>query len=66
MPKKIVSVRGREGTPTRDISIPAGIARDHDIELGDEFAIEAAIDDEGRLVLRYTLVEGAESDGTSQ
>ncbi|WP_164471582.1 hypothetical protein [Halosimplex salinum] len=57
MPKKTVGVRGREGTSTKDISIPAGIARDHGIEVGDEFAIDAETDENGRLVLRYTRLE---------
>ncbi|WP_436925192.1 hypothetical protein [Halosimplex amylolyticum] len=54
MPKKTVAVRGREGTSTKDISIPAGIAREHDIEIGDEFAIDTTTDENGRLVVRYT------------
>lgn len=60
MPKKTVAVRERDGTPTKDISIPAGVARDHDIDLGDEFAIDAATDDDGRLVLRYVRVGKSE------
>lgn len=56
MPEKTVVVRGRNGTPTKDISIPAGIARDHDIDLGDEFVIDTMRDDEGRVVLRYTRI----------
>lgn len=56
MPKKTVTVRGREGTSTKDISIPAGIARDHDIDPGDEFAIDTATDEDGVLVLRYRRV----------
>lgn len=56
MAKKTVKVRGREGTATRDISIPAAISREYDLELGDVFAIDTETDDKGRLVLRYTRV----------
>lgn len=49
-------VRSREGTPTKDISIPAGIARDYDIDPGDEFVIDTTTDSEGRIVLRYTRI----------
>lgn len=60
MAKKTVKVRGREGTATMDISIPAAITREHEVERGDVFAIEADTDDEGRLVLRYTRVYDGE------
>lgn len=60
MSKNTVKVRGREGTPTKDISIPAGISRDHDIERGDVFAIDVATDTEGRLTLTYTRVYSGE------
>ncbi|WP_459193375.1 hypothetical protein [Halosimplex sp. J119] len=63
MPKKKVAVRGRDGTSTMDISIPAGIAREHDIEIGDEFAIDAATDENGQLVLQYTRL--GSPDGTA-
>ncbi|MFC7140772.1 AbrB/MazE/SpoVT family DNA-binding domain-containing protein [Halosimplex aquaticum] len=64
MPKKTVAVRGREGTSTKDISIPAGVAREHDIEIGDEFAIDTTTDGDGRLVVRYTRL--SETDGNSE
>ncbi|WP_415379683.1 AbrB/MazE/SpoVT family DNA-binding domain-containing protein [Halosimplex sp. TS25] len=64
MPKKTVGVRGRDGTSTKDISIPAGIAREHDIEIGDEFAIDTARDENGRLVVRYTRLD--EANGNSE
>ena len=59
MPEKTVMVRGREETPTKDISIPARIARDYDIELGDEFVIDTTIDNEGKVVLRYTRISNS-------
>lgn len=60
MVKKTVKARGREGTATKDISIPAGISREHDVELGDVFAIDAETDDQGRLTLTYTRVYDGE------
>jgi hypothetical protein len=60
MAKKTVKVRGRTGTATMDISIPAAITRDHDVERGDVFTIEADADDDGRLVLQYTRVYDGE------
>lgn len=56
MAKKTVKVRGRDGTATMDISIPAAVVREFDIEQGDVFAVETETDEEGRLVLKYTRV----------
>lgn len=56
MPKKTVKVRGRKGSPTMDISIPAAITREYDVDRGDVFTIDTETDDKGRLVLRYTRV----------
>lgn len=39
-----------------DISIPAAITREYDVERGDVFTVDWETDDEGRLVLRYTRV----------
>lgn len=62
MVKKTVKVRGRDGTATMDISIPAQITREFDIERGEVFAVETADDEDGRLVLTYTRVyEGEET-----
>lgn len=60
MAKKTVKVRGREGTATMDISIPAAITREFDIERGDVFSVETGTDETGRLVLRYTRVYNGE------
>lgn len=43
-----------------DISIPASITRDHDVERGDVFSVETSSDDEGRLVIQYTRVYSGE------
>ncbi|GAB3669967.1 hypothetical protein [Halopiger thermotolerans] len=60
MTKKTVKVRGRTGTATMDITIPAAVSREYDIDQGDVFAIETGTDDEGRLVLEYTRVYDGE------
>ena len=60
MTKKTVKVRGRTGTATMDITIPAAVSREHGIEQGDVFAIETETDDEERLVLKYTRVYDGE------
>lgn len=60
MAKKTVKVRGRDGTATMDISIPAGITREYNIEQGDVFSIETDTDEKDRLVLRYTRVYSGE------
>lgn len=60
MAKKTVKVRGREGTATMDISIPASITRNFDIEQGDVFSIETGTDEQGRLTITYTRVFSGE------
>lgn len=60
MAKKTVKVRGREGTATMDLSIPASISREYDVEQGDVFTIESETDDNGQLVLVYTRVYAGE------
>lgn len=61
MAKKTVKVRGRDGTATKDLSIPAAITREHDIETGDVFSIDVSTDESGRIVLEYTRVYAGES-----
>ncbi len=56
MAKKTVKARGRDGTATMDLSIPANVSRSHDVEPGDVFTIEAESNEEGQLVLTYTRV----------
>ncbi|MDS0478356.1 hypothetical protein [Natrinema sp. 1APR25-10V2] len=56
MAKKTVKVRGREGTATMDISIPAAITREYDVERGDVFSVETETDVKDRLILQYTRV----------
>lgn len=56
MVEKTVKARGREGTATMDISIPAAITREFDVERGDVFSVETKTDEKGRLILQYTRV----------
>lgn len=56
MAKKTVKVRGREGTATKDISIPASVAREFNVELGDVFAVDTEHNEENQLVITYTRV----------
>lgn len=60
MAKKTVKVRGREGTATMDISIPAAITREYDVERGDVFSVETETDDKGRLIVQFTRVYDGE------
>lgn len=60
MAKKTVKVRGREGTATMDLSIPASISQKYDVEQGDVFTIDAETDEDGQLVLHYTRVYAGE------
>ncbi|AFO56038.1 hypothetical protein NJ7G_0789 [Natrinema sp. J7-2] len=55
-----MKVRGRKGTATMDLSIPAAITREFDIERGDVFAVETDTDEKDRLVLQYTRVYDGE------
>ena len=43
-----------------DLSIPAEMSREYDIETGDVFAIDVTVDDDDRPVLRYTRVYAGE------
>lgn len=60
MAKKTVKARGREGTVTMDLSIPASVTREFDINRGDVFSVETSTDDKGRVVLEYTRVYDGE------
>lgn len=56
MAKKTVKARGREGTATMDLSLPAEVTREFDVEPGDVFAVDAESNEKGELVLTYTRV----------
>lgn len=60
MTKKTVKARGRRGTATMDLSIPAEVSREYDIDAGDVFAVEVATDDDDQPVIRYTRVYDGE------
>lgn len=56
MTKKTVKARGRRGTATMDLSIPAEVSREYDIDPGDVFAVDVGVDDDDQPVIRYTRV----------
>ena len=56
MTKKTVKARGRKGTATMDLSLPAAVTREFDVEPGDVFAIDAEPNEKGQLVITYTRV----------
>ena len=43
-----------------DLSIPADVSREYDIDAGDVFAVDVATDDDGQPVIRYTRVYAGE------
>lgn len=60
MTKKTVKARGRRGTATMDLSIPAEVSREYDIDAGDVFAVDVTTDEASQLVIRYTRVYDGE------
>lgn len=55
-----VKARGRHGTSSLDLTVPAELKREHNISEGDVFIVE--IDDEGGdLTITYERVHEAES-----
>lgn len=54
MVKDTVRVRGRCGTSSFDITIPAKIARKYDIKHGDIF--EVNVENKDNLKITYTLI----------
>lgn len=55
MTEKIVKVRGRHGTKSLDITIPAELSEKFDINAGDLFKVKVIIDDD-LLTINYQLV----------
>lgn len=53
-----VKARGRQGTESLDLTIPAELKREHDIAQGDVFLVE--VDDEDELTVRYKRLHEAE------
>ncbi len=51
----IVKVRGRQGTKSLDITIPAKLSEEFDINAGDLFKV-TIINDEGVLKINYELI----------
>ena len=55
MSDKIVKVRGRHGTKSLDITIPAELSKKFDINAGDLFKVKV-INDDGLLTINYQLI----------
>lgn len=55
MNEYIVKVRGRHGTKSLDITIPAKISSEQDIKSGDLFKVNVKNDDDG-LIIYYELI----------
>lgn len=55
MTDKVVKVRGRHGTKSLDITIPAELSKKFDINAGDLFKVKV-INDDGLLTITYQLI----------
>lgn len=55
MTNNIVKVRGRQGTKSLDITIPARLSEEFNIEAGDLFKVKISNDDE-KLIITYELI----------
>lgn len=55
MSEKFVKVRGRHGTKSLDLTIPAELSAEHDIRPGDLFKVEV-ISDEDSITITYQLI----------
>ncbi len=54
-----VKARGRQGTASLDLTIPAEYSREHGINEGDVFLVE--VNEEDELVISYERIHEAES-----
>ena len=57
--RQTVKARSRGGANSLDLTIPAAVRRDHDVQPGDVFALEVSSKG-GKLVMTYTRVFGGE------
>ena len=55
MSEKFVKVRGRHGTKSLDLTIPAELSAEHNIKPGDLFKVEV-ISDEDSITITYQLI----------
>lgn len=55
MSNNIVKVRARQGTKSLDITIPASLSQDYDINAGDLFKVEVCNDKE-TIKITYTMI----------
>lgn len=54
MTEDIVKVRGRQGTKSLDITIPAKLSKEFDINAGDLFKVN--IINEDTMIIKYELI----------
>lgn len=55
MSEKFVKVRGRHGTKSLDLTIPAELSAEHDIKPEDLFKVEIITDDDS-VTIKYQLI----------
>lgn len=55
MTEKFVKVRGRHGTKSLDLTIPAKLSAEHDIRPGDLFKVEI-INVDDSITINYKLI----------
>jgi len=53
-----VKARGRHGTESLNLTIPAELKREHDISEGDVFVV--SVNDSGEIVIEYERIHEAE------
>lgn len=56
MTDNIVKVRGRQGTRSLDITIPAELSKEYDIKAGDLFKVTVSNDNDEITVITYELI----------
>ena len=54
MTEDIVKVRGRQGTKSLDITIPAKLSKEFNINAGDLFKVD--ITNEDTIIIKYELI----------
>lgn len=55
MNRSIVKVRGRQGTKSLDITIPAKLSEEFEINAGDLFKVDVS-NDKGITIITYKLI----------
>lgn len=55
MSEKFVKVRGRHGTKSLDLTIPAELSKEFDINAGDLFKVNITSDNDA-IIIKYELI----------